>query len=219
MKSSELLGFTVNDDGLITISGIPEPTLRKDVFDRVDPLGVHTAHDLIRLIKSCEPLVAHFRRLSCEYFAQQNKPSGFVGNLLDQSGLRPGAQQLIVLTLRRNPEDGWCQWIEFSGEVALDGFLQVVRDWLDEDINWTESEYFDPIWNGQVAAFDYFNEVPARILNAVGIQVIVGAVPGANCQAAYLRTKIDRANLLAQSLDLEFRFMEDLTAENEDSHG
>ena len=218
MTTLDLTVFAVDADGVITVPGIPELQVRTDVFERVNPQDVHTAHDLIRLIKSCEPLAERFRQLSREYLAEHAQPSVFVENLLAQRGLRSGTQQLILRTLRRNPEEGWRNWIEYSGETALEGFLQHVRDWLEEDIDWGEIEYFDADWNGQVAALAYFDDVPARILRTVGIKIVDGDVPGSNYQAVVLRKGVEHANEVAQRLDLEFRFEEFAAAHVEARH-
>lgn len=206
MKSSDPIIFDVDSDGVITVPGIPEPKVRADVFERVDPQDVHTAHDLIRLVKCCEPLAERFRQLSRAYLAKQTQPSAFLETLLTQRSLRTGTQQLIVRALRRNPEEGWRHWIEYSGETALERFLQHVRDWLEEDIVWGEVEYFDPAWNGQAAAFAYFDEVPVRILRAVGVKLVDGDVPGSNYQAAILCKGLEQANEAAQRLDQGLRF-------------
>ena len=213
MTTHDLTVFGVDADGVITVPGIPEPKVRADVFQRVNAQDFHTAHDLIRLIKSCEPLAERFRRLSREHLAEQAQPSVFVENLLAQRGLRSGNQQLILRTLRRNPQEGWRHWIEYTGETALEGFLQHVRDWLEEDIDWSEIEYFDADWNGQAAALVYFDDVPALILRAVGIKIVDGDVPGSNYQAVVLRKGVERANEAARKLDLGFRF-EALAAAN-----
>ena len=140
MKVLELTFYSVTSEGVIIVPDIPEPKTRSDVFERVDTRDVHTRQELIELIESCPPLEQHFLDLSLAYLRVHAQPSSFVDNLVAQRGRRSDAQQLILRALRRNPDGGWRQWIEYSGDAALEVFLQQVRDWLDEKIDWNESD-------------------------------------------------------------------------------
>lgn len=206
MKAFEPTFYSVTAEGMIIVPDIPEPKIRADVFEQVDPRDIHVRRDLISLIKACPPLAQRFRRLSIAYLDAHSESTSFVDKVLAQRGLRSGAQQLIQGALRRDPEDGWQQWIDFSGDAALEGFLQCVRDWLDEDIDWNESEYFDVIWNGQAAALAYFDELPYAILKALGVQITDGDTPGSSYRAAELVKGLDEANQIAEILELELRF-------------
>lgn len=206
MNNLDLSIFSVTASGVIVVPGIPEPTTRADVFEQVDLRGIHGRQELITLIESCQPLAAHFRYLSMVYLDEHSQANGFVNNLVAQCGPRSGAQQLILRVLRRDPDGGWREWIRCSGDSALEGFLQRVRDWLAEGIDWSESEYFDVVWNGQEAAFAHFDDLPAPILKAIGVRIVDGDVPGSTYRAAELRKGIDEANQVAELLDLDFRF-------------
>ena len=146
------------------------------------------------------------------YLDEHSESTPFVVKVFTQRGLRSGAQQLIQGALRRDPEEGWQQWIDFCGDACLEGFLQCVRDWLDEDIDWNESEFFDVIWNGQAAALAYFDELPYAILKALGVQITDGDTPGSSCRAAQLVKGIDEANHIARLLDLGLHFKSDHAA-------
>jgi hypothetical protein len=206
MKALELTFYGVNAEGVIIVPGIPEPKIRADVFEQVDVRDVHVRKDLIVLINACLPLAAHFRRLSMAYLDAHAQPSSYLDKLATHSGGRSGSQQLIQGALRRDPEEGWQQWIDFSGDTALEGFLQIVRDWLDEEIDWREGEYFDVIWNGQAAALAYFDDLPYAILKALGVKIIDGDVPGSSYRAAELVKDIEKANQIAELLELDLRF-------------
>lgn len=206
MKVLEHTIYSVTSGGVIIVPGIPEPQIRSDVFERVDMRDVHTCKELIVLIEYCQPLERHFQRLSLAYLEEHAQPSSFANNLVEPRGPRSGAQQLILRALRRNPDGGWRQWIEFSGDAALEEFLQRVRDWLDEEIVWSESDHFDANWNGQAAALAYFEDLPNAILNALGVRIVDGDVPGSSYLAAELRKGLDEANQVAKLLELDFRF-------------
>ena len=205
MMPLELTLFSVTAQGVIVVPDIPEPKTRADVFEQVDLRDVHSRQDLIDLIRECHPLAQHFGRLSRDYLDAHTQNASFVDTLVAPRRARSGSVQLIVGALRRDPEDGWQQWIDYSGDAALEGFLQTARDWLDEDINWGESDYFDAVWNGQAAALSYFDDLPAAILKAVGIRIVEGDVPGATYRAAELYKDITVANQTAELLELEFR--------------
>ena len=206
MKVLELTFYGVTPEGVIIVPDIPEPGIRSDVFEQVDLRDVHTCRDLIELIESCQPLEEHFQDLSAAYLHEHAQLSSTLDHLVAQRGPRSGAQQLILRALRRYPDGGWRQWIEYSGDAALEEFLQRVRDWLDEDIDWNESEYFDTVWNGQAAALAYFEDLPNVILKALGVRIVDGDVPGSNYRAAELRKELDEANQMAELLELDLRF-------------
>jgi len=206
MNSLDLTTFSVTAAGVIVVPGIPEPKTRADVFEQVDLRGIHGREELILLIEKCQPLASHFRFLSMVYLDEHSQADGFVDNLVAQRGPRSGAQQLILRVLRRDPDGGWREWIRCSGDSALEGFLQRVRDWLADDIDWSESEYFDAVWNGQEAAFAHFDDLPAPILKTIGVRIVDGDVPGSTYRAAELRKGIDAANQAAELLELDFRF-------------
>lgn len=218
MKDFELTFYSVTSEGVIIVPDIPEPKNRLDVFERVDTRDVHTRRELIELIESCPPLEQHFLDLSLAYLQVHAQPSSYVDNLVAQRGRRSGAQQLILRALRRNPDGGWRQWIEYSGDAALEVFLQQVRDWLDEKIDWNESDYFDAIWNGQAAALAYFEDLPNAILKALGVKIVDGDMPGSSYRAAELRKGLDEANQMAELLELDLQFEAEVSSTCEVDH-
>lgn len=218
MKVLEHTFYSVTSRGVIIVPDIPEPETRSDVFERVDTRDIHTCRELIELIESCHPLERHFQKLSLVYLKEHAQPSAFVNNLVEQRGPRSGAQQLILRALHRNPDGGWRQWIEFSGDAALEEFLQRVRDWLDEEIVWSESDHFDAIWNGQAAALAYFEDLPNAILKALGVRIVDGDLPGSSYRAAELRKGLDEANQVAELLELDFRFTTEVSTSCEVAH-
>jgi hypothetical protein len=218
MKVLELTFYSVTSEGVIIVPDIPEPKTRSDVFERVDTRDVHTRQELIELIESCPPLEQHFLDLSLAYLQVHAQLSSFVDNLVAQRGRRSGAQQLILRALRRNPDGGWRQWIEYSGDAALEVFLQHVRDWLDEKIDWNESDYFDAMWNGQATALSYFEDLPNAILKALGVRIVDGDVPGSSYRAAELRKGLDEANQMAELLELDLRFEAEISSSCEVDH-
>jgi len=218
MKVVELTFYSVTPEGVIAVPDIPEPEIRSDVFEQVDTDDVHTCQELIELVESCQPLQHHFQDLGQAFLKEHTQASSFVDVLLAQRGARSGALQLILRTLGRDPDGGWRQWIEYSGDSALEDFLQHIRDWLDEPIDWNESEHFDTVWNGQAAAFAHFEDLPQSILKALGVKVVDGDVPGSTYRAAELRKGLDEANQIAELLGLDFRFEPAASSSSEVGH-
>lgn len=218
MKTLELTFFEVSSNGVIVMPGIHEPTLRSDVFEQVDPGNVHSSEELIELVESCPPLADHFRFLAHRYLEIHTADAGFWRAATPGMRLRSGSEQLILGILRRDPEEGWKQWIEYSGDVALESFVQTVRDWLDEEIDWDESDYFDAIWNGQAAAKAYFDDLPTNILKALGVRIVEGDRPGSTYFAAELHKSPEVANLVAETLVLDCRFLSMTQSNSESCH-
>lgn len=206
MKNLELTYYSVTSHGAIIVPDILEPKIRADVFEQVDLMGVHSRQELILLIDACQPLARHFRDLSLSYLDAHTQAPTFLDKLGAQRSQRLCSEQLILEVLRRDPEEGWQKWIDYSGDSGLEGFLQSVRDWLHADIDWNECEHFDVMWNGQAAARAYFEDLPCAILKALGVRIIDGDVPGSTYRAAELLKGIDEANEIAELLELDFRF-------------
>lgn len=102
--------------------------------------------------------------------------------------------------------DGWQTWIEYSGDQALEGFLQIVRDWLDAPIDWSEVEHFCVPWNGRQAASGYFQRLPHPLQKVLGVEIDEGGVLSMRFCAARLTKSIRAANAAAELLELDCRF-------------
>lgn len=206
MSTQEIHWFEVRSDGHLVYPGIAEPKIRAEVFERVDLSDGHDVDGLIHLIRRCEPLAQRFRSLGEQYLQENTGPIAFLRDLGGVPSARTGSQKLILRALRQDPDDGWARWIELSGDKALETFRQVVSNWLAEEIDWREREFFDSLWNGQVAAYGHFEDQPRSVLKAIGVLVIDGDHPGSNYRAAELHKDIQEANQAAARLGLDCRF-------------
>lgn len=206
MKVLELTFFGVTSAGVIVLPDIPQPQIRSDVFELIDPRTIHSCQELIDLIESCQPLQEHFQILGQAHLQEHGHVAPSVESVLACRDAVNGSQRLILGALRRDPDTGWRQWIEYSGDAALQGFLDQVHEWLDDDIDWSESDHFDVVWNGQLAALCHFDALPAAIRNAVGVKIVDGDMPGSSYRAAELSKGIDEANQIAELLSQDFRF-------------
>jgi hypothetical protein len=206
MSTQDIQWFEVTSDGLLADPGIPEPKIRAEVFERVDLSDGHDLDGLINLIRRCEPLAQRFRNLGEQYLQENTGSVAFLRDLGSVLSARIGNQQLILRVLRQDLDDGWARWIELSGDKGLETFRQVVSDWLAEEIDWRESEFFDSLWNGQVAAYGHFEDQPRSVLKAIGVRAIDGDHPGSTYRAAELHKDIQEANQAAERLGLDCRF-------------
>jgi hypothetical protein len=204
MNSTFITLFDVDESNLLTDTSIPEPKTRAEVFERIDLSDAHDADSLIELIQLCQPLADHFRRMSIEYLEDISNASDFLRDLSAEATARTGAQRLIMRALQEDPEEGWQQWIEYSSDSNLETFREIVRNWLEEDVDWREHNHFDSVWNGQTAAFGFFQNLPRSTLIELGVQLIDGGRPGS--QLAMLTKNQAHTNELAQHLGLTCRF-------------
>ena len=112
----------------------------------------------------------------------------------------------LAAALRHDPDDGWQHWVTHEGDPGLASFRQHIQDWLDEDVDLYESEYFDNLWNGQSVSLEFFSSLESSICEALGVELVYGEHPGSSYYAAELKVDIEQANAAAESLGLDFRF-------------
>lgn len=217
----ELTILDVDHNGTITDPTVPEPCTRADVFGSVSLRFTQSCEDLIGEIEQCEPLVWHFRQLGQEHaleLSQRLRQVGRGSARMDGPQLSP-TERLILRALRddgdENEGDGWQRWIEFSGDTHLEHFKSLVDDWLASDIDWAEEAYFDAGYSGQDVAKRILEDLPMRILKALGVVIVDGEHPGSTYTAAQLRKSVTEANDVAQLLELPIRFAQQAKRQGE----
>jgi hypothetical protein len=202
--AAALTYFEVSSSGTISYPGITEPKKRADVFQDVSPRLIHSTGELITEVKSCQPLAWHFTELAASRLEDIEAELDD-----DDSGLGLMARRrlaILAVALRDDPDDGWRDWVKHEGDLGLASFKEHIQDWLDEDIDWNESDYFDAGWSGQSACLAFFSDVDFAVRKALGVVIIEGEHPGSSYYAAELRSDIAQANLKAHELGLDFRF-------------
>ena len=206
MNALDACLFDLTENGTIIVPDLPEPKHRADVYDHIDPDDIHSCASLINVIKNCPPLTHHIRLLSQQYLEQHAGVDAFIQSIKEPSAQRSARQTLILKILRRDTEDGWEDWITYSGDEGLQDFLEIVRVWLGADINWTESEHFTAPWNGQEIALRYFETLPSAFLTALGVEIVEGDCPGSTYNAARLLKSRKDFNRVAELLSIYWRF-------------
>jgi hypothetical protein len=196
--------YEVEAHGTITCPGVLPPKTRADVFLDISPSFLRTTDDLITEVENCSPLADYFSRLAASHLED------IEADLEDEDCALGIIQRrrlaYLAEALRDNPDTGWSEWVNHEGDPGLASFKEHIQDWLDDDINWNESDWFDNYESGQSAALALFSDLDASIREALGVVIVEGEHPGSSYFAAELRGDLAQANLKAHELGLDFRF-------------
>lgn len=202
--------YEVAEHGTITYPGVAEPKTRADVFENISPSAMHTTVELIAQVEACSPLACHFSALAASHLedieAELNDDDCALG-LIERRRLA-----FLAAALRHDPDTGWCDWVKHKGDPGLASFKAHIQDWLDEGIDWNESDWFNDYWSGQSAALGLFSDLDAVVRKALGVVIVEGEHPGSSYYAAELRGDMAQANQAAQALGLDFRFRAEVEA-------
>jgi hypothetical protein len=196
--------FEVNEYGTITDPSVPEPTVRSEVFKDLAPARICSMAKLIDEVEACTPLASYFSRLADERLSEiqeelddRDNPLG----LIERRRLG-----FLAERLRDEPDNGWQDWLQHEGDPGLAGFKEIIQDWLDDEINWNESDWFDSDWSRQSASLHFFSCLDCDVNEALGVVIVEGEHPGSSYYAAELRADMEQANEAAQALGFDFRF-------------
>jgi len=198
--------FEVNDQGTLVDSDVSEPQSWSDIFDSISTWQFQNSKHVINEVKACMPLAA-FPNQELE-----NELCSLEEDLNDEkyhsSSERMSLEEKIK-TLKKYQdeyEDPWMDWVELEGAEGVSKFKALIDKWLNEPIDWGQSEWFPLRSGSQGRAFGFFQDQPHELLNALGIVLIEGEHPGSTYYAAELRESLDHANESAKQLKLPFRF-------------
>jgi len=201
--------FDVNDYGTIVEPDVPLPTIRSDVFDVWD-LQPRDPEHLIGEVEAVVPLVTAFQGLAFEARDELE----FELSLLDDSDEDELAAPSLAERTRlerliaeiADEDDGWKALVRRDGPAGIDRYWEFIERWLDEPINWGESDWFPRDWHGQGRALAFFEGMKPDLCDELGVVIVEGDCPGSSYFAAELRNELADANAAAQRLGLPFRF-------------
>ncbi len=203
--------FEVNEHGTIVEPTGSEPSVRSQVYNISDN-GIRSTEDLIDLVQSCAPLTSHFQSVAAD---ELDVLISELGNG-DEQPTGPNASDRLeqLEAALADEDDGWQIWVGLAGESELPRLKRIVSDWLADDIDWGEIEFFAEGWSGQGRAMAFFRDLDAEAARALGVVIIEGDCPGSSYYAAELRQNIPAANSAAEILGLPFRFRAEGAADN-----
>jgi len=173
--------FHVDENGMIFDPSIPEPKTRADVFS-LRSKDLKTTDDLFQLLDN-HPLSWRFNG-----YAEANLGSW------------------VIHTDEYDERESWRLLFKDPKRLSLSDGKKIIDEWLAEDYDWDEFDYFDSGWCGQSVALTFFGDIDSDIRKQLGIEIIQGQYPGSTYYAAEIHRDLDEANILAKSLKLPFRF-------------
>ena len=198
--------FEVNESGTIVEPGDQGPETRSDVYD-ISSAMLKTPEDLIDEVDQYDELRGHFQSMASDELDE-------VRLALDDDEQLSAAQRLRLTNLETallDEDDGWRDWILIEGKDGLPRFKEAIDTWLDEDVDWSQMEFWPRGWSAQGRALSFFQEMDTETTDALGVVIIEGEHPGSTYYAAELRNDIADANATAAKLSLPFRFKGEVT--------
>ena len=197
-NEDNFLFYEVSEYGTIVDPSVPEPKIRRDVFD-IWPKDIKTTDDLVRAIQDCTPLESYFQQLA------QDRKCEIEDQLDSARGIK--RQYLKALSDALDDYDfGWIDWLKLDGQKSTRKHVNVIEEWLDSPVDWSESDWFSSSYSGQEQAKLFFHYEDQNILEELGIVIVEGCHPGSTYYAAELRNDIAHANMTARKLGLKYRF-------------
>ena len=196
--------YEVSEYRTITDPRVREPTSRADVFKSVSPALIHSTGRLIDEVQGRLPLDSHFSYLAYCYLSEiehELKDGDTSLGLIERRHLK-----FLAAQLRDDPDSAWQNWVRHEGDPGLASFKEHIQEWLDEEIDWNESDWFDSGSSGQSSALNFFSSLHSDVCEALGVVIIEGEHPGSSYYAAELESGINEANSAAEALGLDFKF-------------
>lgn len=218
--------FEVEEYGTIVEPEGKEPSIRSDVYD-LDVGSINSPQHLIDEIQSYDELRSHFCGLAANHREELveaiEEQEDFANTLIGvgdevpteserldaAASLVPPHRLRAMKDLAQALEDednGWQDWIAAEGLEGLPTFLTILDEWLADTLDWSQMEFWPSGWSSQGKALAFFELMDDEVLDAIGVQIIMGEHPGSSYYAAELRSPIEAANAQAQRLKLPFRF-------------
>ena len=193
--------FEVDEYGTIVEADATEPDINKDVYEDIYVKGLLTPEDIIDDVDQYDELRERFQeRCAAEVKEIKTRLKDRKLSSASRKKLEERRDQM------QDPDDGWQAWVESGGKRGAAGFRKLIREWLAEDVDWSQSDSWPSGWSGQDRAMSFFQEMDGKMLDALGVVIVEGDHPGSTYFAAELRGKMEDANAVAKRDGLPFRF-------------
>lgn len=193
--------FEVHDCGMIVEAGRQEPKINRDVY-RIEERHLETPYDLVRAVEGNEEICSRLRWLAEDEReeAAQRLTQGDVG--------WSEKRRLQALIKDLENDDGWKYWVRLPDGEGFAAMRQLVSEFLNEPVDWMNSERWPTGWCAQGTAYLFFWRLDHAVRDKLGVAIVEGDHPGSSYKAAELRNSIASANETAEQLRLPFRFRE-----------
>ena len=198
--------FELNEHGTLNDENVNEAAVWKDIYGGSGTEFINI-ESVINEVERCSPLVNYLNeKLYYEIRILEEQISSTQKEIANNESVE---LQLKVDALKEFliEYDEPCRgWIELEGDEGLEKFSLLVAEWLQEPVDWDQSEMFPMTTFAQGSAFRFFESQPVELLNLLGVVIMHGEHPGSSYYAAELRKDIEKANMTAEEHGLPFRF-------------
>ena len=135
--------FEVSESNTIVEPDVAAPQVRRDIYD-ISVAGLRTPADIVREVGQYDELRSHFAGLSSDELVE-------VVDALHDEDLAPDERRRLeaLQELLEDEDEGWRDWVEAEGVNGLERFRDEIESWLDDDLDWSQMEFWPPGWNGQ----------------------------------------------------------------------
>jgi hypothetical protein len=192
--------FEVDEYGTIRDPGCPEPETWRQLYPDVQTVSMATADDMAQEVDRCIPLAWHLDRLAIE------RRAGIAQQLSASSTMTKRERRRLQRLLDAGEAQAWHSWISAASDDELAQLRQEIDRWLDQDIDWSMSEWFPYDYGSIGAAKQFFDHFPFSVHEELGVVIVEGDHPCSTYFAAELSVDIDDGNARAEALGMPIRF-------------
>lgn len=209
--------FSVDDNNLVEDALRPGPSVRKDVYPNIPkfvssfdkrPFGVDASYVIA--------VVGKYPSLQKMFAAQGYKEIDRLEvSLVSNELLEPSGRAKAHKSIARLSSDGapvWQNWIRESSRSDGLGIDSLVNRWLNQPVDWKESQYFDPVKRrrrfGLESAREFFEQLDFEHHYYLGLKLEDGVTESKEekFKCVFLNDPIEDANARAAALGVKFRF-------------
>lgn len=209
--------FSVNAQHLVEDSLRTGPMIRKDVYpaisEFVSPFSKHSIGvDVRHVISVVGRYPSLVDRFAIKGYSEIDR---LEASLVTDEGLEPSSRARVLKRIQRLNSGGapvWQNWINQMAQSTGHIFDGIVREWLNESIDWKEKSYFDATKVnrrfGVESAREFFEILQSEHLYYFGLKLSDGFIEGTgeSFKCVFLRDSIKAANDRAAALGVKFRF-------------
>lgn len=204
--------FVVDEYDTLRQWGVREPEVHADLYTDVEPLEILTGQDAVDLLNEHPGIVS---RLTTVIETALAKNARQLEELPEGSACAHSVGRLM--NWLAPAIDDWEPWVRALPHYWLGPIRDVVKAWLDDDIDWDSCEV--PMYAGsQGQALEFFDSLQVAALQDLGVKLVYGDRPGSTYFAAELEGDPDAATLVAIRLGLNIRFVRERDAPAPKAH-